>query len=100
MLNVGDKIYYLDYEDSHSSYTIVQIEEINNNEYIKDGSYYHVHSDSFPNGVGYYLVSAEQVDTNNIKDRYYSSPEKAHESYLRFKEWRNNKRCYVPTANG
>ena len=88
MLNVGDKIYYLDYEYSHNSYTIVRIEKININEYIKDGSYYQIYPDSLPNGVGYYLVPVEQVDTINIKDRYYSSPEIAHEAYLRYMEWR------------
>ena len=85
MLHIGDKIYYLDYEESHSSYTIKKIYEVNDNPIMKDGIYYYVHSDLLPNETGYYPIFANEVD--NIGCRFFSSEEKASSEY---KKWKDN----------
>lgn len=83
-LKLKDKIYYIDFEESHASYTIVKIDEVDNN------IIYQVHSDQLPSLTGYYPLAAESID--NDGDRFFSSPELAHDGYVKFKEKRERKR--------
>lgn len=83
MLNVGDKIYYIDYEESEASYTIIKIIESN---------FYCIHSDKLPNATGYHVIPINIVDSNNIKDRFFSSPKLAHIGYCKFKDWLKEKK--------
>lgn len=91
MLNIGDKLYYIDYEESKASYTIESIYDARENENFVDDYYYVVHSDSLPKGVGYYPISINCVDSNNIKDRFFSNPELAHTAYVNFLNYRKEK---------
>lgn len=79
MLKVGDKIYYIDYEDSKASYTIQSIYEVKDNPLMKSGTYYRIHDDNCSNLSGYYPLLAKNVDSK--PGRFFSSPENAHERY-------------------
>lgn len=79
MLNIGDKIYYMDYEDSGASYTIEGIFEVKDNPVMKDGLYYNVHSDRLPAETGYYPVKVDCVDAKIT--RFFSSADKAKKAY-------------------
>lgn len=92
MLSVNDTIYYMDYEESHSSYTIIRIDYIKNNSFMPKGYYYYVHSDLLPKGTGYYFIRVDEVDSDNVKDRFFSSPNKAHEGYIKYKNSGGNSR--------
>lgn len=81
MLNIGDKIYYMDYEESGASYTIEGIFEVKNNPVMKDGLYYSVHSDKLPIETGRYTIAASNIDLEN--SRFFSSAEKASAAYKR-----------------
>lgn len=83
MINVGDKIYYIDYEESGASYTVKGIEDVRNNSSMKDGIWYFVHSDTLPNECGYSHIYAAHVDNNN---RFFSSPVLAKKAYEKFKK--------------
>jgi hypothetical protein len=83
MINVGDKIYYIDYEESGTSYTVKGIENVQNNSFMKDGIWYFVHSDTLPNECGYHHIYAAQVDSDN---RFFSSPTLAKKAYENFKK--------------
>lgn len=90
--DIGDKIYYIDYEESKASYTIEKIEN------VSGCKKYVVHADNLPKECGYYPIFKSQIDSGNIRDRFFSSPELAHEGYVKFKEWletknSNNTKC-------
>ena len=82
MLNVGDKVYYLDYEDSHHSYTIVKAPELNSLGLLC----YTIHSDQLSNLTGYYPLLVDVID--KPESRFFSSPEKAKQAYEIFKQKR------------
>ena len=82
MLNVGDKIYYIDYEESNSSYTIKVISNEKGNSVMKEGTYYTIHSDILSGGMGYYPLLVDEVDKEF--GRFFSTPEKAHQEYVKF----------------
>jgi hypothetical protein len=75
LLKIGDKIYYIDYEESKHSYTIIEV--------IGEKLYY-IHSDHLPNTTGYYTIPVNIIDSDNIRDRFFSSPKLAHIGYSRF----------------
>lgn len=81
--NLGDKIYYMSYEEDNASYTIVGVNEVKDDSYLRTGIHYTVHSDSLPNAIGYYNIHENSIDTDN---RFFSSPELAHEAYGKWKE--------------
>ena len=83
-LEEGDKIYYIDYEESGNSYTICDIFFKKGNDFCKGGLSYSIHSDQLNGMTGYYDLLVSQVD--NPKDRFFSSPEKAHDAYAKFLE--------------
>ena len=83
MINVGDKIYYIDYEESDTSYTVKGIEDVRNNSLMKDGIWYFVHSDTLPNECGYNYIYAAHVDSDN---RFFSNPALAKKAYEKFKK--------------
>lgn len=88
LLSKGNKIYYIDYEDSKSSYTIVDIIEVkqeNPGRVMKPELYYYVHSDNLSNATGYYPIFAEEVDRDDDCGRFFSSSEKAHKAYKKYK---------------
>lgn len=82
MLNIGDKIYYIDYEESNSSYTIKGISNEKGNSVMKEGTYYTIHSDILSGGMGYYPLLVDEVDKEF--GRFFSTPEKAHQEYVKF----------------
>lgn len=81
-LKEGDKIYYIDYEESGCSYTVCDIFFKKDNDLCKGGLSYSIHSDSLSQMTGYYDLLVSQVD--DPADRFFSSPEKAHEAYAKF----------------
>ena len=86
MLKIGNKIYYIDYEESKASYTIVGISKVINNKFQKDGFYYDIHSDLLSNATGYYSIPINVVDSDNLNTRFFSSPVLAHIAYSKFKK--------------
>ena len=86
MLNINDKIYYIDYEESGSVYTVKKIVEEKKNSILPPGLYYAIHADNLSDCTGYYSISVDSVD--NDVDRFFSTPEKAHDAYVNFKKQR------------
>lgn len=84
LLNIGDKIYYIDYEESSSSYTIENIYEVKDNPVMKDGWYYTIHSDLLSVATGYYPLYVDEVDADG--SRFFSSEKFAHDAFVKFKE--------------
>ena len=84
MLNVGDKLYYIDYEDSNASYTITSIIEVKDDELMKNGIYYIIHADLLSNLFGYYQKEVSNIDSEI--GRFFSSKEKAKEMYAKWKK--------------
>ena len=80
LLQKESKIYFLDYEVSGRSYTITGIYEVHGNDFQKTGIWYSIHSDKLSDATGYYSILDDSVD----KDRFFSTPELAHEAYLKF----------------
>ena len=81
MLNIRDKIYYIDYKESGASYTIKGIFEVKDNPVMKDGLYYNVHSDRLPPETGYYPIKVDCVDTKI--SRFFSTIDNAKQAYLK-----------------
>lgn len=79
MLKVGDKIYYIDYEVSKTSYTIQSIYEVKDNSFMKSGTYYRIHADNCSDLSGYSQLPIENIDSKT--GRFFSSQENAHERY-------------------
>lgn len=84
MLNIGDKLYHMDYEDSKASYTITSIIEVKDDEFMKDGTYYIIHADLLSNLTGYYQMEISNIDSEI--GRFFSSKEKAKEMYAKWKK--------------
>lgn len=85
LLSKGDKIYYIDFEDSKASYTVLEIRNAKPGSFVKGGPYYYVHSDNLSNATGYYPIFVEEVDKEGGRGRFFSTPKKAHEAYEKFK---------------
>lgn len=86
---VGDKIYFIAYEENNASYTILGMHEVNYDDpYMKSGIWYSVQSDLLPLGTGYHQIYENSIDSDN---RFYSSPELAHEAYEKRKQERSDK---------
>ena len=80
----GDKLYYLDYEETGCSYTIMSSKQSSGGGGgLPAGNYYMVKIDSLKS-LKTYPVSVRSVDRHDGK--YFSTPEKAKEAYKRFKE--------------
>ncbi len=77
-LKIGAKIYYIDYEDSKNSYTIVKEPELNSFGQLV----YTIHSDQLSKATGYYPLPVDAIDDMN--HRFFSTQEKAHEAYVKF----------------
>lgn len=82
---IEDKIYDMAYEKNHVIYTIVDVREFKGHPYVQTGILYsvHVNSDLLPKIAGYYFIHENEIDADN---RYFSSPELAHEGYVLWKE--------------
>ena len=81
---VGDKIYFIAYEEDHASYTIVGMDEVNYDDpYMQSGIWYSIHSDLLSIETGYHPIYENVIDTD---DRFFSSPELAHKAYEKWKE--------------
>jgi len=90
MLNKGSKIYYIDYEESEASYTIIAMQFVKNHEFYPDGILYTVHSDSFSQSSGYYPMHEYSIDKED--GRFFTTPEKAHDAYEAFLKQKSNLR--------
>lgn len=82
LLQKGRKIYPISYEENGSTYTVVGLFEVHDNDFQKSGIYYQLHSDKLSIMTGYYPLSIDLVDNG----RYFSSEEKAHKAYVKMKE--------------
>lgn len=76
------KLYYIDYENRNTTYTVVGIHEIYDNPCMKTGVYYQVHSDQLPAETGYHYVPEVIIDNQ----RLFTSEELAHKAFIRFKK--------------
>lgn len=83
MLNIGDTIYHIDYEQTGSCYIVKSIQEsTEDNEFMKPGKYYLVEAQPMH---GLYPVAVDAIDAG-LPHRFYSTPEKAHEAFVEFNE--------------
>ena len=82
----NEKLYYIDYEDSGQSYTIESVSFIFNNKFQKTGFWYTIHADKLSIATGYFPIFDGCIDSNNEKDKFFASPELAHNAYCKFKE--------------
>lgn len=95
MLEIGNKLYYIDFEKTHSSYIIKEITHHEGEILMPDGDYYVVIMDKFPNCIYTYEIPIEQVDSDNIYDKFYSTPEKAKIAYKEYnKQFETDKKYY------
>lgn len=78
----GSKLYYIDYENRNTSYTVVDIQEVHDDPCMKTGIYYQIHSDQLSAETGYYHISESCIDN----DRLFTSEELAHRAFIRFKK--------------
>jgi len=90
LLQKDAKIYYLDYEESNNSYTVVSISELTDADTWQKRLCYDIRSDHLNTGRGFALP-IDVIDKSDITGRFYSSPELAHEAYVRFQEYLNNR---------
>ena len=91
LLQAGNKIYYIDYEDSGTAYTIEGISEVFDNEYMTTGLYYNIHADSLSAETGHCLILSDEIENEHA--RFFTSEENAHEAYIAFK---NRKMMLLP----
>jgi len=83
-LKRGDKIYYIDYEESGNSYTVTGLSVLPRNELFKGGVAYAIHADDLPFATGHYTVLLDEIDQGD--GRFFSTPEKAREAYIAFRQ--------------
>ena len=90
LLQKDTKIYSIDYEDSKCSYTVIGVSELTDADTWQKRLCYDIHSDQLNTGRGFSLP-IDVIDKSDITGRFYSSPELAHEAYVRFQEYLNNR---------
>ena len=79
----GDKLYYIDYEKSGDSYTVMSSMQSDGSKDLPRGNYYMIKVDSIQS-LKTFPVPVKSVDRSDGK--YFSTPEKAKEAYKRYKE--------------
>ncbi len=79
----GDKLYYIDYEDTGASYTVMSSKQSDGSKGLPAGNYYMVKVDAIKS-LKTYPVSVRSVDRHDGK--YFSTPEKAKEAYKKYRE--------------
>ena len=95
MLEIGNKLYYINFENTNISYIINEIKHHEGELLIPDGDYYVVTMNKFPNCIYTYEILIEQVDSDNIYDKFYSTPEKAKKGFEEYnKQFEIDKKYY------
>ena len=79
----GDKLYYIDYEESGDSYTIMSTVQVNEKKEVPPGNYYMVTIDK-TKSLKTYPIPVKQVDRRD--GRYFSSPDKAAAAYIAYRD--------------
>ena len=78
-MKAGEKLYYIDYEASGDSYTVMSTVQMDEKSGLIPGNYYMVTIDK-TKSLKTYPVSVKDVDRRGGK--YFSSPEKAAAAYV------------------
>lgn len=90
MLNIGDKLYPIDYMDMGLSYTVVSTDYVEENGIIKSGQWYLIHCDKIEEPKGLYEIHESKIDSEPAVGHMFTTPQKAVEAYTRYKEFQNS----------
>lgn len=83
-MKTGDKLYYIDYEQSGASYTIMSTVQSHGDKELPEGNYYMVKVDSIKS-LKTFPVSVKAIDRRGGK--YFSTPEKASAAYIEYRDF-------------
>ncbi len=82
-MRTGEKIYYIDYEISGDTYTVMSTIQSDGKSGLAPGNYYMVTIDK-TKSLKTYPVSVKDVDRRGGK--YFSTPEKAAAAYIEYRD--------------